>query len=68
MMLTCFDADIESRLKDTVDVVLAKEDYDRINEHPLNKTFTFHVSEIRTGRHARFRSDCRLDSAGTAPK
>ena len=68
MMLTCFDADIESRLKDTVDVVLAKEDYDRINEHPLNKTFNFQVREIRTGRGARFRFDCRLEIAETAPK
>jgi hypothetical protein len=46
MTLTCFDADTVSRLKDTVDVVLPKEDYDRINEHPLNKTFTFHVRDL----------------------
>jgi hypothetical protein len=41
MTLTCFDADTVSRLKDTVDVVLSKEEYDRIKEHPLNKTFNF---------------------------
>jgi hypothetical protein len=68
MTLTCFDADTVSRLKDTVDVVLPKEDYDRIKEHPVNKTFNFHVREIRTGRGARFRFDCRLDTAGPAPK
>jgi len=65
---TCFDADTESRLKDTVDVVLSKEEYDRIKEHPLNKTFTFHVREIRTGRGARFRFDCRLQLTPTVPK
>ena len=58
MTLTCFDADIESRLKDTVNVGLSKEEYDGIKEHRLNKTFTFHVREIRTGRGARFRLDC----------
>ena len=68
MTLTCFDADTESRLKDTVDVVLSKEEYDRIKEHPLNKTFTFHVREIRTGRGARFRFDCRLQLTPTVPK
>ena len=68
MTLTCFDADAVSRLKDTVDVVLSKEEYDRIKEHPLNKTFSFQVREIRTGRGARFRFDCRLEAAGTAPK
>jgi hypothetical protein len=68
MTLTCFDADTVSRLKDTVDVVLPKEEYDRIKEHPLNKTFNFQVREIRTGRGARFRFDCRLDAAGPAPK
>ena len=41
MTLTCFDADTESRLKDTVDVVLSKEEYDRIKEHPLNKLSFF---------------------------
>ena len=68
MTLTCFDADTESRLKDTVDVVLSKEEYDRIKEHPLNKTFTFHVREIRTERGARFRFDCRLELTPTVPK
>ena len=68
MTLTCFDADTVSRLKDTVDVVLAKEEYDRIKEHPLNKSFNFQVREIRTGRGARFRFDCRLDAAGPEPK
>ena len=68
MTLTWFDADTESRLKDTVDVVLPKEEYDRIKEHPLNKTFTFHVREIRTGRGARFRFDCRLESTPTVSK
>ncbi len=68
MTLTCFDADTVSRLRDTVDVVLPKEEYDRIKEHPLNKTFNFHVREIRTGRGARFRFDCRLDAGGPAPK
>jgi hypothetical protein len=65
MTLTCFDADTESRLKDTLDVVLSKEDYYRIKEHPLNKTFTFHVREIRIGRDPRFRFDCRLESTLT---
>ena len=41
-----------SRLKDTVDVVLPKEEYDRIKEQPSNKTFTFNVREIRVGRGA----------------
>ena len=68
MTLTCFDADAVSRLKDTVDVVLSKEEYDRIKEHPLNKTFTFYVREIRTGRGARFRFDCRLESMPAVPK
>ena len=61
MTLTCFDADTVSRLKDTVDVVLPKEEYDRIKEHPSNKTFTFNVHEIRVGRGARFRFDARLE-------
>jgi hypothetical protein len=61
MTLTCFDADTVSRLKDTVDVVLPKEEYDRIKEHPSNKTFTFNVREIRVGRGARFRFDARLE-------
>ena len=68
MTLTCFDADTVSRLKDTVDVVLPKEEYDLIKDHPLNKTFTFQVREIRTGRGARFRFDCRLESTPAAPK
>ena len=68
MTLTCFDADTVSRLKDTVDVVLQKEEYDRIKERPLNKTFDFQVREIRTGRGARFRFDCRLEPTTTAPK
>jgi hypothetical protein len=68
MTLTCFDADTESRLKDTVDVVLPKEEFDRIKEHPLNKTFNFQVREIRTGRGARFRFDCRLESMPMIPK
>ena len=68
MTLTCFDADTVSRLKNTVDVVLPKEEYDRIKEHPLNKSFNFQVREIRTGRGARFRFDCRLDAAGPTPK
>jgi hypothetical protein len=38
MTLTCFDADTISRLKDTVDVVLPKEEYDRTREHTSNKT------------------------------
>ena len=45
----------------TVDVVLPKEEYDRIKEHPCNKTFTFDVREIRVGRGARFRFDARLE-------
>jgi hypothetical protein len=61
MRLTCFDADTVSRLKDTVDVVLPKEEYDRIKEHPSNKTFTFNVREILVGRVARFRFDARLE-------
>jgi hypothetical protein len=61
MTLTCFDADAVSRLKDTVDVVLPKEEYDRIKEHPSNKMFTFNVREIRVGRGARFRFDGRLE-------
>jgi len=61
MTLTCFDADTVSRLKDTVDVVLQKEEYDRIKEHPSNKTFTFNVREIRVGRGARFRFDARME-------
>lgn len=61
MTLTGFDADTISRLKDTVDVVLTKEEYDRIKEHPSNKTFTFNVREIRVGRGARFRFDARLE-------
>jgi hypothetical protein len=68
MTLTCFDADTESRLKDTEDVVLPKEEFDRIKEHPLNKTFNFQVREIRTGRGARFRFDCRLESTPMIPK
>jgi hypothetical protein len=68
MTLTCFDADTESRLKDTVDVVLPKEEFDRIKEHPLNKTFNFQVREIRTGRGARFRFDCRLESTASPSK
>ena len=51
MTLTCFDADIESRLKDTVNVALSKEEYSGIKEHRLNKTFTFHVSEIQDAAH-----------------
>lgn len=68
MTLTCFDADTVSRLKDTVDVVLPKEEYDQIKEHPLNKTFNFQVREIRTGRGARFRFDCRLETPATPHK
>ena len=63
MTLTCFDADTVSRLKDTVDVVLPKEEYDRIKEHPSNKTFTFNVREIRVGRGARFRFNAQLELA-----
>ena len=55
MTLTRFDADTVLRLKHTVDVVLPKEEYDRIKEHPFNKTFSFNVREIRVGRGARFR-------------
>jgi len=63
MTLTCFDADTVSRLKDTVDVVLPKDEYARIKENPSNKTFTFNVREIRIGRGARFRFDARMDSS-----
>ena len=63
MTLTCFDADTVSRLKDTVDVVLPKEEYDRIKEHPSNRTFTFNVREIRVGRGARFRFNAQLELA-----
>lgn len=63
MTLTCFDADTVSRLKDTVDVVLPKEEYERTKEHPANKTFAFNVREIRVGRGARFRFDARLELA-----
>ncbi len=44
-----------------MDVVLPKEEYDRIKEHPSNKTFSFNLREIRVGRGARFRFDARLE-------
>ena len=64
MTLTCIDADIDSRLRDTVDVVLPQEEFDRIKEHPIDKTFEFKIYEIRPGRGPRFRFDARL----AAPK
>jgi hypothetical protein len=65
--LTCVDADARARLKDTVDVVIPKEDYDRIKDMPVGKTFDFDVSELRNGMGARFRFRARL-STGTATK
>jgi hypothetical protein len=63
MTLTCLDADTISRLRDTVDVVLPQEEFERIKENPLNKSFEFHVREIRPGRGPRMRFDCLLASA-----
>ncbi len=60
MTLTCIDADVEGRLRDTVDVVLPQEEFERIKEHPTDKTFDFQVLEIRPGRGPRFRFDARL--------
>jgi hypothetical protein len=65
--LTCVDADAKARLKDTVDSVIRKEDYERIKDMPVGKTFDFDVSELRNGMGARFRFRARL-SAGTATK
>ena len=64
MTLTCLDADTVLRLKDTIDVVLPQEEFERIKEHPVDKTFEFQVIEIRPGRGPRFRFDARL----AAPK
>ena len=64
MTLTCLDADTVLRLKDTIDVVLPQEEFERIKEHPVDKTFEFQVIEIRPGRGPRFRFDARL----SAPK
>lgn len=58
--LTCIDEDSKARLKDTVDVVIPREDYERIKEIPVGKTFAFDVREIRTGMGARFRFAARL--------
>jgi hypothetical protein len=60
MTLTCLDADTVLRLKDTIDVVLPQEEFERIKEHPVDKTFKFQVVEIRLGRGPRFRFDARL--------
>jgi hypothetical protein len=60
MTLTCLDADTVLRLKDTVDVVLPQEEFERIKEHPIDKTFEFQVIGIRPGRGPRFRFDARL--------
>jgi hypothetical protein len=64
--LTCVDTDSRAWLKDTVDVVIPKEDYDRIKEMPVGKTFDFDVREIRTGLGARFRFNARLSTAPAA--
>jgi hypothetical protein len=63
MTLTCLDADTVLRLKDTVDVVLPQEEFERIKEHPMDKTFEFQVVEIRPGRRPRFRFDARPANA-----
>jgi len=60
MTLTCLDADKVLRLKDTVDVVPPQEEFERIKEHPIEKTFEFQIIEIRPGRGPRFRFDARL--------
>jgi hypothetical protein len=65
--LTCVDADPKTRLKDTVDVVIPKEDYGRIKDMPVGKTFDFDVSELRNGMGARFRFKARL-ATGTSTK
>jgi hypothetical protein len=64
MTLTCLDADRVVRLKDTIDVVVPQEEFERIKEHPVDKTFEFQVVEIRPERGPRFRFDARL----AAPK
>jgi hypothetical protein len=66
--LTCIDEDLKARLKDTVDVVIPKEDYERIKDIPVGKTFAFDVREIRTGMGARFRFVARLGTPATPPK
>jgi hypothetical protein len=63
MTLTCLDADTVLRLKDTVDVVLPQEEFERIKEHPMDKTFEFQVVEIRPDRRPRFRFDARPANA-----
>ncbi len=63
--LTCVDNDSVARLKDTVDVVIPKEDYDKIKEVPVGKSFEFNVREIRQGLGARFRFTARLAMALT---
>ena len=40
---------------------ITPEEYERIKEHPFNKTFAFNVREIRVGRGARFRFDARME-------
>ena len=65
--LTCIDEDLKARLKDTVDVVIPKEDYERIKDIPVGKTFAFDVREIRTGMGARFRFVARLATPARTP-
>lgn len=66
-VLTCVDTDAKARLKDTVDVVIPREDYDRIKDMPVGKTFDFDVSEIRPGMGSRLRFRARL-STGVGSK
>jgi len=66
--LTCIDEDLKARLKDTVDVVIPKEDYERIRDIPVGKTFAFDVREIRTGMGARFRFVARLATPAAPTK
>ncbi len=41
-------------------MVLPEEEFERIKEHPIDKTFNFEVFEIRPGRGPRFRFDAQL--------